>query len=170
MLGRCHRRPPAQVGDKLLGGWPYWGAPAPQTPRTWRLRRQQGSPKWGGGSPPGRPAPPEVCHLPVPVVACDSAQAPEFMAAVHLLCHTQEVGSTHGNVQISRAYPFMDQTETATGRDGSPGCRHQKRERYKVVGTPAAAPLLAAWQGSISETATAPLANRACENSCSAPV
>ena len=27
-------------GLAFLGGWPSWGAPAPQTPRTWRLRRQ----------------------------------------------------------------------------------------------------------------------------------
>ena len=52
----CCSRPPAQLGNIILGGWPSWGAPAPQTPRTWRLRRQQGSPKWGGGG--RRPPPP----------------------------------------------------------------------------------------------------------------
>ena len=53
----CCSLPPAQLGSIILGGWPSWGAPAPQTPRTWRLRRQQGSPKWGGG---GR-RPPRPC-------------------------------------------------------------------------------------------------------------
>ena len=54
---------PAELGSIILGGWPSWGAPAPQTPRTWRLRRQQGRgglrpprPKWGGGGL--RPPPP----------------------------------------------------------------------------------------------------------------
>ena len=47
---------PAELGSIILGCWPSWGAPAPQTPRTWRLRRQQGSPKWGGGG--RRPPPP----------------------------------------------------------------------------------------------------------------
>ena len=54
----CCSWPPAQLGSIILGGWPSWGAPAPQTPRTWRLRRQQGRgglrpprPKWGGRRP-----------------------------------------------------------------------------------------------------------------------
>ena len=64
----CCSWPPAQLGSIILGGWPSWGAPAPQTPRTWRLRRQQGRgglrpprPKWGGGGL--RPPPP---HFGVP--------------------------------------------------------------------------------------------------------
>ena len=53
----CCSLPPAQLGSIILGGWPSWGAPAPQTPRTWRLRRQQergglrpSRPKWGAAA------------------------------------------------------------------------------------------------------------------------
>ena len=62
-------------GGQILGNWPSWGAPAPQTPRpswggsapqtprTWRLRRQQGSPQWGGGG--RRPPPPHLRPAPI---------------------------------------------------------------------------------------------------------
>ena len=90
-LGPLENGPPAQQVTNFWGNWPSWGAPATQTPRTWRLRRQQrrwpsaaASPFWagrpeaappllapeapgpgglGGGSPPGRPIPPKVCYL-----------------------------------------------------------------------------------------------------------
>ena len=43
------------AGVPGLGGWTSWGAPARQTPRTWRLRRQQGSQKWRGRRPKAAP-------------------------------------------------------------------------------------------------------------------
>ena len=84
-----HQRnqPPGKSND------PSWGAPAPQIPQTWRLRRQHAGRKWGsllapgapgpgglggripprkaGGSggrePPRKASPPELCYL-VPLV------------------------------------------------------------------------------------------------------
>ena len=88
----------AQIWDfSLLGHIPYptLSGPRPpdlrpfpsglhprQTPRTRRLRRQWGSPKWGGSArkaagsggrePPRKASPPELCYLAVLVAGCNT--------------------------------------------------------------------------------------------------